>query len=502
MHSLLLTLMTEQILPDPPSYNRLLLNLWRLRGGAYGADFLKLMAELAKQPGQWRRFLYGIFNWNEVNSAFAISCLLHAFAGKTHSHCSFESRCCGEESVAHVASAEILRMLWLSKSSDPMSAEAESLIYGTLEDLLCNSDSFEAMLLAVGLRQCPLERIHDFGFDLAALVHERVGARLGVEVDSKSTIRFWTLFCFRLAGNSCKEVPDDMVSLVMSSLTNTEIPNIPEKAESPRREEFKNPALFVGSLLGIIRGTIASLWLKSEDWGLREAQPDLDVTGLQRCPRFMEPSVFVLMARRRLLAEDNGLGPIETRQDMFDLKIDKIELVTMNVNRAFTLIKRVDSEGAPLRLQVCLKDVNLLLKHPFEMLWKQAPLSQKYLGVNEVLVIGMKLTVTMDVFADERGLQAVKTELSLGHVEHTCTFSNAGLISEIIAHAALDWFREPVSNAIEDAAMHALNDWLKSRTETINETYWKSTLSALTPDVMLEILGICDKHFPSHGCHF
>ena len=391
--------------------------------------------------------------------------------------------------------------MWLGKQGDPLPEEAEHLVYGVMEDLMCHSDSLKALVVAVGSRPCPLDGITDFGFDLAKLVHARVAARLSVEVDSKSTIRFWTLLCFRLAGNSCKPVPDDLMTLLRSSLTQT-LSRLPSDmhTEWPEEEGFRDPTGFVSSLLAIFRGTIASLWLNYEDWGFFEPPSEVDA-GLQRCSRFMEPSVFVLMARRRLLAKDNGLGPINTKQDMFDLNIENIELVTMNVNRAFTLIKRVESEGAPLRLQVSLKDLNLLLKHPFEMLWKQAPLSQTYVGVNEVLVLGMKLTVTMDVFADDRGLQVVSTELSLGQVDHTCTFSNAGIISEIIAHAALDWFREPVSEAIEAAAMTALNDWLKTRTESINATYWHSTLSSLTPAVILEILNVCDKHFPSHGCN-
>ena len=325
------------------------------------------------------------------------------------------------------------------------------------------------------------------------------------------------IFCNSMNGvvkgsiETFREVIKDCLGVIESDNNSNENVEISQDSSSDGQR-------LVEGLLNIVKNSCAA-YLLEEELGppsdLSSPLSPLSATSLssienlkrlQRCSQFMEASVLLSVGKVFFLSYP--LPPINTVSSGFAVNCSHFKLLDMNLNRALCIIFKRGKENSsttpetnPLPIQIRVVNLSLTIEHDFRAQLQQGLIRPVYEGSNQISVVGISASVYIDIDA-EQGVVFRDALIDLGDVSNTCAFSNAGIVSEILAHALLDWFKEPLTGALQKALSQALQSALQAKLAEWSKDQWHVIRKTLGDALLLEVLNTVREHFPRGGFPF
>ena len=399
-----------------------------------------------------------------------------------------------------------------------------SFIYGVLQDVL-TSNCFHEPTAGQRQAQCLISILqrrasgHSEAHQCESSSSDPSGGSLkSPDCSSSRLCDFFLLLSMKVFANAtCSEglwFEDCAIEAVREGLGDYAPPNSTVHA---RLLVMKGAQLFPESyclaLLNILRNTVAALMLPSYSADLQQSSAHHEADHpLRRCHSFQEPSVILSVASQLMSSLPYTYS---TENSNYSIEMSNFEIREMNLFSALCLLwKRPITENSfgvspvnhgvvsasALPLQLKIKNLCIALEHQFTATVKQSFIEPDYRGVNNVIIRGIQITIDCDLTM--AGPTFIGCSVVLGDVENTLSLTNAGLLSEIVAHAVLDWFKEPLIKVLETSATEGIKCYLENACKECSEGYWAGLRESLGPLVLEDMVESLQCGFPAHGFPF
>ena len=532
--------------------------LWSAFGPVQAAHVLSRLAKLSRNPFKWHSVIQGLTHastWPGTALAYRLlvgSVLFGESAEGTtcDSHCEF----CGHHSVFQTSVKSFhtaLNYPKVSHSSLPPVSFVNKFI-----DVIMHVLTGEASPLRIHLAEiigkaksestpetCPLSLFPDllrildleyreYFFSVLSLyfppdrslAHSPSARRTRVPSVSSFLVMLGAKGYESVTVEGGREFDSLMIEAVVdfTSSLPVEVMSVPIQ-HSPRPHAIASPQLLSTSLINVIKHSLVSMFLPPSEWMANFAFDNVilkDVTQLQRCRQFMEPSA-VLSVIRHMLTQPGGIPDLNgSNEDKFNYHIGDIKITNFDINRSICVVKSVKTSGAPVatpsegmpsfarqtsgasqsaQLVLTVKEVHVDVEHTWRLDWNLKR-NGSYFGKNVVKVKGLSSQIVFTIYPDDRGTVVESAKISLGHVDHSCNILNSNFISELLAQAALDWFAEPLTRLLQTASQSAIEGFLKMANVTFRLQVWNGTvLKLFPPKVIGQMLQCLNDHLPKHG---